>query len=80
MVWLPSRGIPRRLLVLQFGGGRDRLLRAAWHVVSEPSSVGAVLPMERTVSAFVVVGVDEPSSGLFPDGRRVSPHVLSILD
>ena len=37
------------------------------------------LPLERTVSALVVVGVNEPSSGLFPDGRRVSPHVLSNL-
>ena len=68
-VGLPSRGIPRRLLVVAVGGGRDRLLRVAL-----ASRLCALSPNGRRLRcrtdgcpALVLVGVGGPSSGLLPE-------------
>ena len=80
-VGLPSRGIPRRLLVVQSEEGEAVCCVLLCMLPLRPSPYGRRLPYRTDGGpALVVVGVDEPSSGLCPDGRRVSPHVLSILD
>ena len=68
-VGLPSRGIPRRLLVVAVGGGRDRLLRVALASRLCALSLNGRRLRCRTdgCPALVLVGVDGPSSGLFPE-------------
>ena len=83
--WPATRplGFPRLLLIVQDGGG-GRLLRVVACRLSSLVQNGRRLPVERTAvlrsgPALVLVGVNGPSSGLFPELAALSPPYLPSL-